>query len=148
VLNAAYRALVEQLPAGVMVPVAREELLELLSGAGVVMVGKEPAPPSRVADFSVREVAEQFGRAGSTVRGWCEAGLLPGAYRARGRQWRIPPAAIHAMQETDAMRFRAGQRGGRAECTDAPQAVVSLGGWRRATSPRAGVEASRGGASG
>lgn len=58
------------------------------------------------------------GRKPSTVRGWCEAGKLPGAYRLRGREWRIPPAALAAIQQAEHEPVTSG-------------GPVDLGGWRR-----------------
>lgn len=44
-------------------------------------------------DLTVEEVAERFGRAPSTVRGWLNREELRG-YKLNGRDWRIPPAAV------------------------------------------------------
>lgn len=51
------------------------------------------------ADPTVEDVAEVLGRAPSTIRGWCRAGRLTGAYRLRGREWRIPRAALRSLRE-------------------------------------------------
>jgi len=56
-------------------------------------------------DVTVAIVADELGRADSTVRSWCRTGQLPGAYRLRGREWRIPASALAA--------FFANQRSGR-----------------------------------
>ncbi len=88
------------LPAGSTVPVPREWLLELLEQPGVE--GSAPPDAPRV-DLTADQVAQAFGRSPATVRGWCAAGLLRGAYRLRGREWRIPTLAVEALQ--------AGQRG-------------------------------------
>jgi len=32
------------------------------------------------------------------LRGWCEAGRFPGAYKLHDREWRIPLAAIEAFR--------------------------------------------------
>ena len=47
-----------------------------------------------VADMAVREVAEKLGRSVSTVRGWLSAGHIPGAYKFRGKQWRVTRAGL------------------------------------------------------
>lgn len=95
----ALRAYAEALPRGTVVPVLRELVLELLAGAS----GDGPVPVQTPADLTVAEVARRFGRAPATVRGWCEEGRLPGAYRFRGKEWRVPQSALEA--------FEAGERG-------------------------------------
>lgn len=94
----ALRVLADALPAGAAVPVPREWLLELLDGA----VASDLAPPA-LADLTCREVAGLLSRSDSTVRGWLDAGVLEG-YRMRGREWRIPRAALARFQETEANR--------------------------------------------
>lgn len=97
----ALRSLAEALPPGTALPVPREWLLELLT----VATGEhQPAMPD--ADLTVAQVAQRFDRQPATVRWWCEEGWLPGAYRFRGREWRIPPAGLEA--------FAAGERTGHA----------------------------------
>ena len=44
--------------------------------------------------FTVREVAERYARAESTVRGWCAIGELSGAFKIRGAEWRVPESAL------------------------------------------------------
>ena len=48
----------------------------------------------RLADLTVNEVAKELGRSPSAIRGWCAIGHIPGAYKLRGREWRIPQAAL------------------------------------------------------
>lgn len=114
-LAAGLRAVAEALPAGSALPVPREILLELLAARG------EATMATGVADPTVEVVADRYGRATSTVRGWCEAGRFPGAYKLHDREWRIPQAAIET--------FDATQRERQAGCRRAP--VQSLGDWRR-----------------
>ena len=52
-------------------------------------------------DMTVQELADRFGRCPSTVRAWCEAGRLPGAYKLRGREWRIPAVALRLFQDQE-----------------------------------------------
>jgi hypothetical protein len=96
--QSALRVLAEALPEGSVVPVPREALLVLLNG----QLAGNPAGQGRAGpavDATVRVVAGEFSRSPSTIREWCEAGLFPGAYKMRGREWRIPAAAIEAFQE-------------------------------------------------
>jgi excisionase family DNA binding protein len=96
---------------------------QLNADAGAVAVHSEPQPPADVAiDQTVKQVAERFGRKASTVRTWAERGLLPGAYRMHGREWRIPSSAIAALQKSQAAEVRAERR------DDAPPAI---GDWRK-----------------
>jgi excisionase family DNA binding protein len=109
------RELAERLPPGGGLMLPRETLLELC-GAVVLQVGD---------DFTVAQLAERLRRKPSTVRGWCERGELPGAYKLNRRDWRIPLAAVEA--------FLSGQRpsadGGQRRCGP------SLSDWRHASRP-------------
>ena len=119
------RALAESLPPGTAIPVPRETLLALLAGTATGEVLSSDTPP---ADLTVPGVAARFGRHPSTVRAWLERGKLPGAYRLRGREWRIPPAALAA--------FEAAERAQWAERTQpsaTPSARADLGAWRSAS---------------
>lgn len=84
------------------------------------------APDDALVDMTVVDVAERLGRSPSTVRGWCGSGALPGAYRFRGREWRIPPAALRAFldSEAESRRKRRNEDGEASE-------QVDLGAWRR-----------------
>ena len=42
----------------------------------------------------VAEVARRCGRAESTVRAWCAAGELPGAFKLQGVAWRVPESSL------------------------------------------------------
>jgi excisionase family DNA binding protein len=57
---------------------------------------QKPAVGSDLADLTADEVAREFGRSASTVRGWLGEGRFPGAYRLNGREWRIPRADVIA----------------------------------------------------
>lgn len=74
------------------------------------------ADEDRISDLTVREAADELDRSPSTVRGWCGDGKLEGAYRFRGREWRIPPAALRAFVD--------------AEREPAPREEADLSGWR------------------
>lgn len=106
-LRARLEALLDALPPGGSVTLDREALEELLGAEGS---GSEP-----VADLTVEEVAQELGRAPSTVRGWLGAEDLEG-YRLRGREWRVPREALRAFLEEE-------RGNGREETSD-------LGSWR------------------
>lgn len=117
-LAAGLRALAASLPPETPVPVPAGALLELLAASKAQDSGVSPADPT------VEDVAARYRRAPSTVRGWCEAGRFPGAYKLHHREWRIPAAAIEAF---DAERRRdppSGLGGRRAR---------SLSDWRHAS---------------
>lgn len=96
------------------VSVSRADLRALVDGSD----GPSPAP----RDMTVAEVAEQVGRAESTVRGWLIEGALDG-YKLRGRDWRVTHRALEA--------FLAAQATPRTkEPTEGEP--VDLGAWRRA----------------
>lgn len=95
----ALRHLAEALPKGSALPVPREWLLELL---GPAPDGPPPGQPA--VDLTAGEVAGLLSRKEVTVRGWCAAGLLPGAYRLLGREWRIPRASLADLPQATARR--------------------------------------------
>ena len=53
-------------------------------------------------DLRVDDVARSLDRAGSTVRSWLGQGRLPGAYRLRDREWRIPRTALRNFLDSEA----------------------------------------------
>lgn len=108
------RALAEALPAdgAATVPVAwLRDLLEQTSS-------------TPVADLTVAELAVAFHRKPSAVRGWLEAGRFPGAYKLRGREWRVPSEALEG--------FRANERQGKTPDAGASgdRPAGGLGDWR------------------
>ena len=98
------RALAELLPEGGSVTLSRSALLELADGAEATgpSAGSRSSLPD--VDLTVPEMAELLHRAPSTIRTWLAAGDLPGAYLFRGREWRVPRAAVHALQQREADR--------------------------------------------
>jgi hypothetical protein len=124
---AGLRTLAEALPTGAAVPVPREWLLELLARIAAPAASGASSTP---ADLTVADLAARFGRKPSTIRGWLDRELIPGSYRFRGREWRVPAGALAA--------FEAGQRPkSHAEEVVPPRASrareVDLGGWRTAS---------------
>lgn len=107
-------ALAESLPPGTAIPVPRELLLQVLEAATT-------AAGLSTADPTVEEIGIRYRRKPSTVRGWCEAGRFPGAYKLHGREWRIPVAAVAAFdaEQRPASRHR--------------ESVQSLSDWRHAS---------------
>ena len=75
----------------------------------------EVEPPVPM-DLTCAQAGVLLNRAESTIRGWCQSGAIPGSYRMRGREWRIPTASLRAYQE---------RQGGGAEPTG------DLARWRR-----------------
>ena len=92
--RAALRILAKSYPHGSTVPVPCGWLLELLEGGQ-----PSAAPPALEQDLTCKAAGAVLGRHDSTIRAMCERGELIGAYRHRGREWRIPPAAIRAYQD-------------------------------------------------
>ncbi len=79
----------------------------------------------RLADLTVSEVAEKLGRRPSTVRGWCAAGKIEGAYKFRGKEWRMPGTGLREFLSHQANGLRpAGPPLNRNRSAD-------LGSWRR-----------------
>ena len=68
-----------------------------------------------LSDLTVEQAAKEIGRARSTVRTWCNSGALEGAYRLRGREWRIPPVGIRRFLDAQGNGKRA-TRGDQAQC--------------------------------
>ena len=72
--------------------------------------------------LTVRAVARRYGRSESTVRAWCAAGQLPGAFKLQGTVWRIPEAALTKFDDVQG-RARSGRALGR-------RSPVDLEAWR------------------
>ena len=110
--------MVEGMPDGAMITLPVEVIRSWLEEDGLI------EPEDALIDMTVVEVAERLNRSPSTVRGWCGSGALEGAYRLRGREWRIPPGRLRAFLDSEAK-----SRGGRMR----PRAEedIDLGAWRR-----------------
>jgi Helix-turn-helix domain len=119
------RALAEALPASTAVPVPREVLLELLATPSLAPERPTVTAP---ADLTVAELAARFGRKPSTVRGWLDRGLVAGAYRFQGREWRVPTASLAAFEEMQRLGSAAGPM---SPSRRARGRSVDLGAWRR-----------------
>lgn len=86
------RALIQGLPPGAIVTVRAEWIAELVADLSVPETGAE-------VDLTAGEVGRLLGRDEKTVAGWCRAGAIEGAYKLRGREWRVPRASLRAFQE-------------------------------------------------
>jgi excisionase family DNA binding protein len=75
--------------------------------------------------LTVTDVAARCGRSRSTVRGWCAAGELPGAFKLNGVAWRVPESALREFFEAqrDPTRSRAPALG--------PSKPPDLRAWRK-----------------
>jgi excisionase family DNA binding protein len=106
------------------VTVPRRWLLPLL-GDNVGTEHAAPHTPSR-PDYTVRDLAERFGRSPSTVRSWLEAGQLEG-YHFAGREWRVTPEALSTFE---ARQRSAGTRERRTSAA-VPHSPSNLADWRK-----------------
>lgn len=115
------KELVRVAPGDSTVPVSW--IAELLDDCGGT---EEEYVPAQFDDLSVEEAAALVRRAPSTVRTWLTSGEgVPGAYKLKGREWRIPRAA-----------FRRYLDGGSQGCENEVQNLrlsrrASIGGWRK-----------------
>jgi hypothetical protein len=75
--------------------------------------------------LDVDAAGEVLGRSSSTVREYCRRELLPGAFRQRGREWRIPLDAIRAFQATEAKEAKQANGAGKR------QGDTDLSSWRK-----------------
>jgi excisionase family DNA binding protein len=80
--------------------------------------------------MTVEAVAQRFGRHTSTVRGWLDKGTFPGAYKFKGREWRIPVASLAAFE--DAARREVGTQVAATDDTRRPPS--NLSDWRKKVS--------------
>lgn len=111
------RALLELMPPGSQVGLPRDWLLNALPA-----VATPEARTYGVDVLSVKDVCRILVRSPSTVRGWLEAGLIPGAWKLRGRDWRITPEGLTAFLSAD-------QRGQAAPAIERHR--HNLGAWRK-----------------
>lgn len=81
------RSIVDALPAGAAVSLPIETLREWLEEAAIE------------EDLELEEFAALVGVSVSTAREYCAAGLVPGAYKRRGRKWLIPRASVALFRE-------------------------------------------------
>ena len=90
------KAYAEALPAGSVVLVPRETLLQLVNPAS----GVESQPITQEADLTVEDLASLIKRSPARIRALLGAGMFEGAYRLAGTgAWRIPHAAVEAFRQ-------------------------------------------------
>ena len=75
------------------VTITRADLIALLQGDNSETGGRS------MRDLTVDEVADETGRAPSTVRGWLISGALRG-YKFNNFGWRVPRAALREYLDT------------------------------------------------
>jgi helix-turn-helix protein len=98
-------ALVRAYPDGASIPVPKSWLQELLSGDAVTGASANGSSTDIEVDLDCARVAALLSRSASTVRNWCAAGVIPGAYRLRGgREWRVPRSALIRFQHCERQR--------------------------------------------
>lgn len=95
------------------VSLTREDIVSLLDSEPLALEMK-------TRDMSVEKVAEEVGRAPSTVRGWLIAGELRG-YKLNGKSWRVPRAALREYLEAQTTSSPTPQR---------PTGEVDIRAWR------------------
>ena len=79
-----------------------------------------------LAALDVEAAGKALARSASTVREYCRAGLLPGSYKQRGREWRVPRSAIEAFHRRE---HEAAQAASKA-ITPTRLGSTDLGAWR------------------
>ena len=50
-------------------------------------------------DLTAKEFGAIMSRSSITVVGWCASGIIPGAYKLRGRAWRVPRDSVRLFKE-------------------------------------------------
>lgn len=125
-------ALVAAAPPDATVPV--RWLGELLAADAESSSAAQHDDSGVAIDLTVEQVAALFGRrsdgkmrrAPSTIRTWLARGELEGAYRNHGREWRIPLAAVAALQRSQSKRHA----GASGKATATPTPAADLSAWR------------------
>lgn len=114
-LHALLKTMVQGMPPGSSITLPTDWLVRQLEEA-------DKRPGSTDDLLTVEDVAERLGRAASTVRGWCGQGVLEGAFRLRGKSWRIPESSFHAFLQKQAPK---------GEADPPAEDEIDVGRWRR-----------------
>lgn len=96
-LHERLRQIIEPLPPGASVVLPRDAIEQWLDSEDAYQLPAEA--DSVIIDLTIRQVASLMGKKESTVRGWLNAGAMPGAYKLHGREWRIPREELRRFQE-------------------------------------------------
>jgi hypothetical protein len=121
-LRDAVAQLVATCPPGSLIPVDWLAVqLEADSGAG-----EQLGAPDASVDLTVHAVAGRFNKSDSTIRTWLGRGEFPGAYLLHDKEWRIPLAAVEAMQRAAAKRHTTP-----TPRTTRPPRTTDLSEWRK-----------------
>ena len=112
-LRSRLEKVVDGMPAGSAVTLPVEWLRCLLK--------LEEQSSVEIDDLTCEQAARILGRSPSTVREWCRAGEIRGAYRLKGREWRLPRSGLRE--------FLDGQ-GNRRPQTVHRRREADLGAWR------------------
>jgi excisionase family DNA binding protein len=111
-----------------MLPVS--SLAALLDEVEAETAGREDGTAAPLADLTAADVARALGRSPSTVRGWLEAGEIPGAFRFNNREWRISRSDFAAFLERK-RREKEPERAVGKRPRPARGSAVDLGAWRK-----------------
>ena len=88
------------------------------------MAAVQETQQDSLADLTMKKVAEEMGRSVSTVRAWVAQELIPGAYKLRGREWRVPRAGLREFMNRQTNTVREDRPGLGSKCG------TDLGLWR------------------
>ena len=118
-----FKSIADSLPreAAVLLPIA--VFLRLIGEPQAAESTPSKTSQDHEVDLTIPEAARLFGRGKSTIRSWCASGLIPGCYRLRGREWRIPRQGLSAFLEGQRNRIALAQ-------TLACGNTVDLAAWR------------------
>ncbi len=119
-LRGRLEAIVASMPEGSAVTLPVDWLRRLLEAEG----GPEVDGGSADRPLRLREVAQRYGRAPSTIRGWCVAGKFPGAFKMNGVDWWVPRSALREFEASQ-------QRGQGREPALGRAREPDLSSWRR-----------------
>jgi hypothetical protein len=117
----ALRVLAAELPSDAVLPVPVRIVLALLKNDET-----DRCEEREGGDLSIRELAVEFQRATSTVRGWLARGDIDDAYQLQGRAWRIPRASVQRFREKQQAASRRDTGRAKHRTTQA-----SIGQWRK-----------------
>lgn len=79
-----------------------------------------------LAALDVEAAGKALGRSSSTIRDYCRSGLLEGAYKQRGKQWKVPRPAIAAFHRRE---FEDAEAAAKTTCNG--KGTTDLSAWRK-----------------